>query len=46
MELETLADEKKKYTSDNDFKRILKINNSWMELFNFRILLNVIDWNF
>ena len=27
-------------------KRILKINNSWPKLLNFKILLIVIDWNF
>ena len=27
-------------------KRILKINSSWPELFNFKILFNAIDWNF
>ena len=30
----------------NDNKRILKINNSWPELFNFQNSLIAIGWNF
>ena len=33
-------------SSQWQLKRILKINNSWTELFNFKILLIDIDWNF